>query len=414
MSKRQNLGISKKGAIISGLSVALIVVIGGFLWVQSQPNKSAVKTNYKVFNVREGSVSSSTLLTGKAKANQEQYVYFDANKGNRATVTVKVGDKITAGQQLVQYDTTTAQAAYDTANRQLNKVARQINNLKTIGSLPAMESSDQSSSSSQGQGTQSTSGATNRLQQNYQSQANASYNQQLQDLNDAYADAQAEVNKAQKALNVTVITSDVSGTVVEVNSDIDPASKTSQVLVHVATEGKLQVQGTMSEYDLANVKKDQAVKIKSKVYPDKEWEGKISYISNYPEAEANNNDSNNGSSAVNYKYKVDITSPLDALKQGFTVSVEVVNGDKHLIVPTSSVTNKDNKHFVWVYNDSNRKISKVEVKIGKADAKTQEILSGLKAGQIVVTNPSKAFKDGQKIDNIESIDLKSNKKSEVK
>ncbi|MCC9872765.1 efflux RND transporter periplasmic adaptor subunit, partial [Streptococcus agalactiae] len=367
-----------------------------------------------VFNVREGSVSSSTLLTGKAKANQEQYVYFDANKGNRATVTVKVGDKITAGQQLVQYDTTTAQAAYDTANRQLNKVARQINNLKTTGSLPAMESSDQSSSSSQGQGTQSTSGATNRLQQNYQSQANASYNQQLQDLNDAYADAQAEVNKAQKALNDTVITSDVSGTVVEVNSDIDPASKTSQVLVHVATEGKLQVQGTMSEYDLANVKKDQSVKIKSKVYPDKEWEGKISYISNYPEAEANNNDSNNGSSAVNYKYKVDITSPLDALKQGFTVSVEVVNGDKHLIVPTSSVINKDNKHFVWVYNDSNRKISKVEVKIGKADAKTQEILSGLKAGQIVVTNPSKTFKDGQKIDNIESIDLKSNKKSEVK
>ncbi|MDE7493564.1 efflux transporter periplasmic adaptor subunit, partial [Streptococcus agalactiae] len=137
-------------------------------------------------------------------------------------------------------------------------------------------------------------------------------------------------------------------------------------------------------------------------------------ISNYPEAEANNNDSNNGSSAVNYKYKVDITSPLDALKQGFTVSVEVVNGDKHLIVPTSSVINKDNKHFVWVYNDSNRKISKVEVKIGKADAKTQEILSGLKAGQIVVTNPSKTFKDGQKIDNIESIDLNSNKKSEVK
>lgn len=164
MSKRQNLGISKKGAIISGLSVALIVAVGGFLWVQSQPNKSAVKTNYKVFNVREGSVSSSTLLTGKAKANQEQYVYFDANKGNRATVTVKVGDKITAGQQLVQYDTTTAQAAYDTANRQLNKVARQINNLKTTGSFPAMESSDQSSSSSQGQGTQSTSGATNRLQ----------------------------------------------------------------------------------------------------------------------------------------------------------------------------------------------------------------------------------------------------------
>ena len=67
----------------------------------------------------------------------------------------------------------------------------------------------------------------------------------------------------------TIITSDVSGTVVEVNNDIDPASKNSQTLVHVATEGQLQVKGTLTEYDLANIKTGQNVKIKSKVYPDK-------------------------------------------------------------------------------------------------------------------------------------------------
>ena len=89
-------------------------------------------------------------------------------------------------------------------------------------------------------------------------------------LNDSYADAQAEVNKAQQALNETVVVSDVSGTVVEVNNDIDPSSKNSQTLVHVATEGQLQIKGTLTEYDLANIKTGQNVKIKSKVYSDQE------------------------------------------------------------------------------------------------------------------------------------------------
>ena len=55
-------------------------------------------------------------------------------------------------------------------------------------------------------------------------QQNAEYNQQLQDLNDSYADAQAEVNKAQQALNETVVVSDVSGTVVSTMT-LDPSSK---------------------------------------------------------------------------------------------------------------------------------------------------------------------------------------------
>lgn len=54
--------------------------------------------------------------------------------------------------------------------------------------------------------------------------------------------------------------SDVSGTVVEVNNDIDPSSKNSQTLVHVATEGQLQIKGTLTEYDLANIKTGQMSK----------------------------------------------------------------------------------------------------------------------------------------------------------
>ncbi|MGT2887447.1 efflux RND transporter periplasmic adaptor subunit [Streptococcus didelphis] len=396
----------KTQTIIAGLVIAGVVLIGTVLYFQSKNQTKDVskKDHYSAVNVSEGSISSSTLLSGTVKALSEEYIYFDQSKGTNASVTVNVGDKVGQGQQLVQYNTTVAQANYDTAVRNKNKIGRQINYLRTYGvSMPASETASEGAGASAATGPAST-----------------GYNQQLQDLNDSYADAQAEVDKAQLALNDTVVVSGVEGTVVEVNKDVDPSSKSSQTLVHVASEGQLQVKGSLTEYDLANIKVGQSVKIKSKVYSDKEWEGKISYISNYPSdnnaAAADSHSGPGASSASNYEYKVDITSPINELKQGFSVSVEVVNESKHELVPVNSVINEGKKHFVWLYDDSTGKVSKTEVTLGNADAKRQEIVSGLKVGQIVISNPDKHIKNDKKLDNVKSADTdtKGNKKeSEV-
>lgn len=406
MARGKKAKWSKKSkGIVVGVATAGVVLIAAVLWLQ-QKNSSQVKVSkepYQSVNVSEGTIASSTLLSGSVKALSEQYVYFDSSKGTSARVTVSVGDQVTAGQQLVQYDTTTAQAAYDTAVRNLNKVGRQITYLKTYGNLPTTTSS-----------TDEETGETSTTTVAPSAQQNASYNQQLQDLNDSYSDAQAEVDKAQAALNQTVVVSDVSGTVVETNNNVDPSSKTSQTLVHVASEGQLQVHGSLTEYDLANVKVGQAVKIKSKVYPDREWTGTISYISNYPkdaQSAAEQSSSSSSSSSANYDYKVDITSPIDNLKQGFSVSVEVVNDVKHALVPTSAVVKEDKKYYVWLYDDSTGKIKKNEVTVGSADAKSQEILTGLTVGQIVIKNPDKNFKNGQKLEDIQSADTTSAKKT---
>lgn len=406
MARGKKAKWSKKSkGIVVGAATAGVVLIAAVLWLQ-QKNSSQVKVSkepYQSVNVSEGTIASSTLLSGSVKALSEQYVYFDSSKGTSARVTVSVGDQVTAGQQLVQYDTTTAQAAYDTAVRNLNKVGRQITYLKTYGNLPTTTSS-----------TDEETGETSTTTVAPSAQQNASYNQQLQDLNDSYSDAQAEVDKAQAALNQTVVVSDVSGTVVETNNNVDPSSKTSQTLVHVASEGQLQVHGSLTEYDLANVKVGQAVKIKSKVYPDREWTGTISYISNYPkdaQSAAEQSSSSSSSSSANYDYKVDITSPIDNLKQGFSVSVEVVNDVKHALVPTSAVVKEDKKYYVWLYDDSTGKIKKNEVTVGSADAKSQEILTGLTVGQIVIKNPDKNFKNGQKLEDIQSADTTSTKKT---
>lgn len=386
----KRLGLKKK--VFLGVG-ALALLVGGFsVYQMSSTNQSTeAETMYETGTVTSGKIASSTLLSGKVAALSEQYVYYDNSKGSSATVTVEVGQQIGKGQQLVQYDATSAQAAYDTAVRNLNKVGRQINTLKTYGTqttTPVETPSDQESENADSATRQTTTTPT----------AEQSYNQQLQDLNDAYADAEAEVTKAQEALNQTVVLSDVDGTVVEVNPSIDPSAKESQTLVHVATQGQLQVKGHLTEYDLANLKKGDEVIIKSKVYPDKKWQGKISSISDYPEQSAGTADpSHGGTNGAQYEYKADITSDLAELKQGFTVSVEVVNNKESLLVPNSAIVSSKGKDYVWRYDKLTKKVAKQEVGLGKADANSQEIVTGLAKDDRIITNPDKDLKDGQKL-----------------
>ncbi|MGT2907263.1 efflux RND transporter periplasmic adaptor subunit [Streptococcus dentiloxodontae] len=367
-----------------GFGVLAVLILGAcYLYLSSQIGGSAkVEKGYTSSVVKRGNIASSTLLTGSVKPLSEQYVYYDSSKGSNATVSVNVGDHVTAGQQLVQYDSTVAQADYDTAVRAQNKAARDLEDFKKTGVAT----------------TDAETGETVYVK------SGTTYDQQLQSLNDALADAQAAVAKAQTVLNQTMVLSDVSGTVVEVNNDVDPSSKESQTLVHVTSEGQLQVQGTLTEYDLANVSTGQEVTITSKVYPDKTWKGTISSISNYPnKKETGSTDGSStgkNNSAATYDYKVDITSDLGDLKQGFTVSVQVDNTSEALLVPISSVVNKGNKNYVWVYDKKSKKVTKTEVTIGNADASHQAVSTGLNEGQSVITNPDSQLVDGDKVSDV--------------
>ncbi|MGT2728518.1 efflux RND transporter periplasmic adaptor subunit [Streptococcus phocae subsp. salmonis] len=412
MSRIKQVELSKKHKLIIAVALALLItIIGGALWKKEKDmSQKEVGVPYSTVNASEGTLASSTLLSGTVKALSEEYIYFDASKGTHATVSVKVGDKVTKGQQLVQYNTSVQQAAYDSAVRSLNKIGRQINHLKTYGVPSATTETVHDEET----------GETSTTTVQPSAQQNANYTQQLQDLNDAYADAQAEVNKAQVALNDMIVVSGVSGTVVEANNDIDPSAKNSQTLVHVASEGQLQVRGSLTEHDLKNIKVGEVVKIKSKVYADQEWTGKISYVSNYPTdaSAASNAMSSSGagstSTASTYDYKVDITSPLNELKQGFSVSVEVVNDAKHILLPLSALVDQDKKHFVWVYDDTTEKVKKVKVTLGNADGEHQEITSGIKLGDIVIANPDKKMKDGSKLKNVTVTDKKTSNDSNSK
>lgn len=375
----------KKWQLFSLIGVTTVVILGaiGTILLFNGNNVADKEKTIQVQKVREGSVASSVLLSGHIAATNEQYVYYDSTKGDLDSVLVNVGDKVTAGQALVQYKSVEAQAAYDTAVRALNKIDRQIYDLKTYGTT--IETT----------GDAATDDKTT-------ASAQRSVDSQLKDLQDNRADAEANVNKAQAQLNATTVTSANDGTVVEVNRDVSKSTTgANQTLVHIVNNGNLQVKGELSEYNLANLSVGQEVTITSKVYPDKKWTGKISYISNYPKDNQNTAaaGAGNASSGAKYPYTVDITSEIGDLKQGFSINIEVKNKTRGILVPVSSIVSESNKSYIWTIEKGTAK--KVQVTLGNADAKHQEISSGLTKDSKVITNPTDSLKDGQEVKSYE-------------
>ena len=381
---------AKKWQLYTAIGVASAIVIGAAgILIFRQPSQSAVKEETShIVTAKEGSVASSVLLSGTVTAKNEQYVYFDASKGDLDEILVSVGEKVEEGQALVKYSSADAQAAYDAADRAVAKADRHIEELnKARENASAVPASPQ---------VPTEAGLPEQAQAATSSVS--SIDSQISDAKDNRADAVAQLNKAQAQLDAATVLSTLEGTVVEVNRNVSKSpTGNSQVVVHVVSNENLQVKGELSEYNLANLSVGQEVTFTSKVYQDKSWTGKISYISDYPK---NNGEAANaalgGNTGSKYPYTVDVTSDIGELKQGFSVSVEVKNKSKAILVPLTSVVTENDKNYVWLVDDQ-KKAKKVEVTLGNADADNQEITSGLTDGAKVISNPTSSLEEGKEV-----------------
>ncbi len=381
---------AKKWQLYTAIGVASAIVIGAAgILIFRQPSQSAVKDETShIVTAKEGSVASSVLLSGTVTAKNEQYVYFDASKGDLDEILVSVGDKVEEGQALVKYSSADAQAAYDAADRAVAKADRHIEELNK-----ARENASAAPASPQ---VPTEAGLPEQAQAGTSSVS--SIDSQISDAKDNRADAVAQLNKAQAQLDAATVLSTLEGTVVEVNRNVSKSpTGNSQVVVHIVSNENLQVKGELSEYNLANLSVGQEVTFTSKVYQDKSWTGKISYISDYPK---NNGEAANaalgGNTGSKYPYTVDVTSDIGELKQGFSVSVEVKNKSKAILVPLTSVVTENDKNYVWLVDDQ-KKAKRVEVTLGNADADNQEITSGLTDGAKVISNPTSSLEEGKEV-----------------
>nr|WP_280170500.1 hypothetical protein [Priestia megaterium]MDH3188644.1 hypothetical protein [Priestia megaterium] len=95
----------KKGIIITAVAVVIVAVIG--INVYRAQSVSGKAINVHVANIKEKKLRNTVMVPGTLKLADEQYVYFDAEKGEVERFHVTEGSRVQQGTSLVTYESDT-------------------------------------------------------------------------------------------------------------------------------------------------------------------------------------------------------------------------------------------------------------------------------------------------------------------
>ncbi|GAB1795866.1 efflux RND transporter periplasmic adaptor subunit [Priestia megaterium] len=372
----------KKGIIITAVAVVIVAVIG--INVYRAQSVSGKAVNVHVANIKEKKLRNTVMVPGTLKLANEQYVYFDAEKGEVERFHVTEGSRVQQGTSLVTYESDTLDLEQEqnklerkSSQLQINSVSKQLSNLNKKQKELEKEMSKQEAKDQI---------ETERTQLNL-------------DLETAKIDL--ERNKleaksiAKKERNLDVA-SDINGTVLEVDKEaVNNTSDVQKPLIHIGNTDEYLATGVLSEYDALKIKTGQAVKITSDVLPDKEWAGSVKQIDYLPQQQASAEAGNDAANQYPVEVKVD-DQDITMIKPGFKLLLEIETSSKKASsLPIKAVVNEDGEKYVYVVKD--KKAVRKEVKIGETTNKFSEIKSGVSSKDKVITNPTKNLTDGAEV-----------------
>ncbi|AJI22799.1 efflux RND transporter periplasmic adaptor subunit [Priestia megaterium] len=372
----------KKGIIITAVAVVIVAVIG--INVYRAQSVSGKAINVHVANIKEKKLRNTVMVPGTLKLADEQYVYFDAEKGEVERFHVTEGSRVQQGTSLVTYESDTLDLEQEqnklekkSSQLQIDSVSKQLSNLNKKQKELEKEMSKQEA----------------------RDQIDTERTQLNLDLETAKIDL--ERNKleaksiAKKERNLDVA-SDINGTVLEVDKEaVNNTSDVQKPLIHIGNTDEYLATGVLSEYDALKIKTGQAVKITSDVLPDKEWAGSVKQIDYLPQQQASAEAGNDGANQYPVEVKVD-DQDITMIKPGFKLLLEIETSSKKASsLPIKAVVNEDGEKYVYVVKD--KKAVRKEVKIGETTNKFSEIKSGVSSKDKVITNPTKNLTDGAEV-----------------
>ncbi|MBU8854312.1 efflux RND transporter periplasmic adaptor subunit [Priestia megaterium] len=372
----------KKGIIITAVAVVIVAVIG--INVYRAQSVSGKAINVHVANIKEKKLRNTVMVPGTLKLADEQYVYFDAEKGEVERFHVTEGSRVQQGTSLVTYESDALDLEQEqnklekkSSQLQIDSVSKQLSNLNKKQKELEKEMSKQEA----------------------RDQIDTERTQLNLDLETAKIDL--ERNKleaksiAKKERNLDVA-SDINGTVLEVDKEaVNNTSDVQKPLIHIGNTDEYLATGVLSEYDALKIKTGQAVKITSDVLPDKEWAGSVKQIDYLPQQQASAETGNDAANQYPIEVKVD-DQDITMIKPGFKLLLEIETSSKKASsLPIKAVVNEDGEKYVYVVKD--KKAVRKEVKIGETTNKFIEIKSGVSSKDKVITNPSKDLTEGAEV-----------------
>ncbi|MCF6097800.1 efflux RND transporter periplasmic adaptor subunit [Thermovorax subterraneus] len=200
--------------------------------------------------------------------------------------------------------------------------------------------------------------------------------------------AKLDLEEKELAKNELVYTAPFDGTIVEVNVSegeelVQSSSQSSsEPLIILADYSKMKVVISVDELDAVKIKEGMPVKITSDAFPGKSWQGTVE---NVAEIGTSSDDVSTFDVTI-------VTSPIEELKAGMTVTAEIIVQSKEdtLILPASAIREANGRTFVLLRenegeaNGQSRRQNMKEVKLGIKTSEYVEILEGLSEGDEVI------------------------------
>ncbi len=194
------------------------------------------------------------------------------------------------------------------------------------------------------------------------------------------ANKQVALEEALEQLQGATILAPFSGVVASVGAKAGEKVTTATAVVTLIDPNVIEVQGTVDEIDVAQVKAGQGVTITLDALSGVSLQGTVATVA--PTATS----ASAQSGVVNYAVSISVTNPSQdvGLKAGMTASaaITVQRKENVLLVPTRAVRRTGGRQVVEVMVDGQTELRVVAV--GMSDGQQTEITSGLEEGEAVV------------------------------
>ena len=192
--------------------------------------------------------------------------------------------------------------------------------------------------------------------------------------------AEVDLKTAQDTLDRMTLTAPFDGTITAVNTEVGEAAAGS--VVEMATMDHLEVILDVDEVDVGALKVGQPAKITFSAWPGSVVTGKIITIA--PKA-------NSTANVVNFEVHIALDKTDLDLRAGMTAdaTIQTFLLKNVLLLPRDAVEmdSKTNKAYVSAVGPVGD-ITQTEVMLGQHNDASIQILSGLKAGDVVLANPT--------------------------
>lgn len=381
--------MKKKLGIFAGAAVVIILLI-----VSTVTGEQPVE----VVQTERDAIRAWVEDTAYVQAKDE--VVIDASQSGRIIrIAVEVGQKVTAGQELLLMENLDMQYQLDALAVQIEQLQGQLGSGQIALEQYRLDLEEEQKKLQRGKELFQA-GAIAKAEyeagiQKYLSLQKTLQKQEvlLQSLDRQIVQQRALYNDMEKRNRQLIVKSPQTGTILDLPVKKEQSVTVGDELVQLGTEGALELIAELLSDDLAAVKIGQKAEITAPVLGDQVLHGKVSKI--YPRAY----EKTSALGVIQRRVPVLISLPEnEGLKPGYEVQVkiEIRNKNNVLVLPRTAVrVNAQGQDEVLLVNEG--RIRHVAVQTGLKNQERVEISSGLKAGQTVVRDASTDIKENTRV-----------------